>query len=518
MTAPAFDALARRYGAGYKWLATAAVMAGCIATVLSSTIVNVAMPDIMGEFGMGQDQVQWLSTAFLASMTAAMLATDWTLHTFGVRRAYMGAMAAFVAASVMGCMSPGVEMLILARSIQGAAAGLVQPLAMVVVFSVFGAEKRGMAMGVFGLGVVLAPALGPTVGGLLIDNYSWRYVFLVGPPFCALSMALALTFLPGRTQTAQARPFDSAGFALLCLAIGTLLAGISSGQREGWDSSYVLGAFLLSAGFWIAFAAHERACAHPLLALDVYLNPRFLAASVVAFILGMGLFGSTYLIPLFVQMVQGYSPTESGLLLMPAGLVLGVVMPLAGRFADRLPPYQFIMAGLAVFGLSCLLMSDVGVSTDFWDFAGWIVLGRVGLGLILPSLNSGALRLLDAAHMAQGAGAINFSRQLGGALGVSLLSVYLERQTELYAQAFNALQQGTHAAADALDIVSFMLVRSGQLDNVAQALRPPQAYQFFSEMIAAQARTMGFRESFLLVAVVFLVAVLPAWFMRQRRL
>ena len=518
MTAPAFDALARRYGAGYKWLATAAVMAGCIATVLSSTIVNVAMPDIMGEFGMGQDQVQWLSTAFLASMTAAMLATDWTLHTFGVRRAYMGAMAAFVAASVMGCMSPGVEMLILARSIQGAAAGLVQPLAMVVVFSVFGAEKRGMAMGVFGLGVVLAPALGPTVGGLLIDNYSWRYVFLVGPPFCALSMALALTFLPGRTQNTQARPFDSAGFALLCLAIGTLLAGISSGQREGWDSSYVLGAFLLSAGFWIAFAAHERACAHPLLALDVYLNPRFLAASVVAFILGMGLFGSTYLIPLFVQMVQGYSPTESGLLLMPAGLVLGVVMPLAGRFADRLPPYQFIMAGLAVFGLSCLLMSDVGVSTDFWDFAGWIVLGRVGLGLILPSLNSGALRLLDAAHMAQGAGAINFSRQLGGALGVSLLSVYLERQTELYAQGFNALQQGTHAAADALDIVSFMLVRTGQLDNVAQALRPPQAYQFFSEMIAAQARTMGFRESFLLVAVVFLVAVLPAWFMRQRRL
>ena len=117
-----------------------------------------------------------------------------------------------------------------------------------------------------------------------------------------------------------------------------------------------------------------------------------------------------------------------------------------------------------------------------------------------------------------GAGAINFSRQLGGALGVSLLSVCLERQTELYAQGFNALQQGTHAAADALDIVSFMLVRTGQLDNVAQALRPAQAYQFFSEMIAAQARTMGFRESFLLVAVVFLVAVLPAWFMRQRRL
>ena len=498
MTAPAFDVLAQRYGPGYKWLATAAVMAGCIATVLSSTIVNVAMPDIMGEFGMGQDQVQWLSTAFLASMTASMLATDWTLRTFGVRRAYLGAMAAFVAASLLGSVSPGVEALILSRSIQGAAAGLVQPLAMVVVFSVFGAENRGMAMGVFGLGVVLAPALGPTVGGLLIDNYSWRYVFLVGPPFCALSMGLALAFLPGQADDAQPRPFDLLGFVLLCVGIGALLAGISNGQREGWDSSYVLGAFVASLCGWVAFAAHERACAHPLLALDVYLNPRFLAASVVAFILGMGLFGSTYLIPLFVQMVQGYSPTESGLLLMPGGLALGVVMPLAGRFADRLPPYQFIMVGLAVFGLSSLLMAEVGVSTDFWDFAGWIVIGRVGLGLILPSLNSGALRLLDVRHMAQGAGAINFSRQLGGALGVSLLSVYLERQTELYAQAFNALQQGTHAAADTLDLVSLMLVRSGQLDNVAQALRPPQAYQFFSEMIAAQAAPWALGKAFCL--------------------
>jgi len=492
-------------------------MSGCIATVLSSTIVNVAMPDIMGEFGMGQDQVQWLSTAFLASMTASMLATDWTLRSFGVRRAYLCAMAAFLVASLLGSASPGVSMLIFSRAVQGAAAGLVQPLAMVVVFSVFGAENRGLAMGVFGLGVVLAPALGPTVGGLLIDNYSWRYVFLVGPPFCALSMALALAFLPGREENAAPGPFDAAGFTLLCAAIGALLAGISGGQREGWDSAYVLGAFVLSACAWVGFALREHACRHPLLALDVYLNPRFLAASVVAFILGMGLFGSTYLIPLFVQMVQGYSPTESGLLLMPAVLVLGVVMPLAGRIADRLPPYLFIMSGLAIFGWSSLLMADVGVSTDFWDFALWIVLGRVGLGLILPSLDSGSLRLLDPKHMAQGAGAINFSRQLGGALGVSLLSVYLERQTELYAQAFNAMQRGTHAAADTLDLISFLLVRSGQLDNLAQALRPPQAYQFFSQMIAAQARTMGFRESFLFVAVAFFVAVAPAWFMRQKR-
>jgi len=517
LTAPAIETLACRYGAAYKWWATASVMVGCIATVLSSTIVNVAMPDIMGEFGMGQDQVQWLSTAFLASMTASMLATDWTLRAFGVRRTYLASLIAFMAGAVLGGVSPGMETLVLARVIQGAAAGLVQPLAMVVIFSVFGAEKRGMGMGVYGLGVVLAPALGPTVGGLLIDNYSWRYVFFLGPPFCLVGVALALTFLPGRDAGGSGRPFDLPGFLLLCVALGALLASISSGQREGWDSDFVLGTFAASLSAWGGFVARERSCPHPLLSLGVYTNPRFLAASVVAFILGMGLFGSTYLIPLFVQTVQGYSPTESGLVLMPGGLMLGVVMPLAGRFADRLPPHTLIITGLAVFGISSLCMAQAGTSTSFWDFAWWIVLGRVGLGLILPSLNSGALRVLDERHMAQGAGAINFIRQLGGAVGVSLLSVHLERQTELYAQAFNALQNGTHAAADALVLISSLLMRAGQLDDASQALRPPQAYQYLSQMLAAQARVMGFRECFFLVALVFLAAIVPACFMRPKK-
>lgn len=516
MTRLTAESLAERYGSAYKWYAAASVMVGCIATVLSATIVNVAMPDIMGEFGMGQDQVQWLSTAFLASMTATMLTTAWTLATFGPKKAYLAALAAFTAGSLLGGLSPGEEILILARVVQGAAAGLVQPLAMVVLFGVFGPAKRGMAMGIFSLGVVLAPALGPTVGGMLIDNYSWRHVFFMGPPLCAVGAALSLVFLPGYSGQGK-KPFDLPGFVFLCVTVAAFLTALSNGQREGWDSRFVLGAFCLSAGAGAAFVWRESSCRDPLLALGVYRNPRFLAASVVAFILGMGLFGSTYLIPLFVQTVQGYMPTESGMLLMPGGIMLGLISPLAGRLADRVPPYVLIILGLALFGWSSLLMTDAGTSTDFWDFAGWVVLGRMGLGCILPSLNSGALRVLGPEHVGQGAGAINFMRQLGGAVGVSLLSVYLEQQTTLYGQAFNALQTGTHAASDTLDLVATLLGRAGVLDNVAQALRPAEAYRFLSSMIAAQAQVMGFRESFLLVAAAFFVAILPAWFMRPKK-
>lgn len=516
MTPVTAEQLVERYGDRYKWFATGTVMLGTIAMVLSATIVNVALPDIMGEFGLGQDQAQWLSTAFLASMTANMLAAAWAMARFGVRATYIAALLAFIAGSILGGFSPSDTALIVARVIQGTAAGIVQPLAMVVIFQAFPPERRGTAMGIYGVGVILAPALGPTIGGMLIDNYSWRYVFFLGPPFCLAGLVLAPTFLA--CNRAQKSPvFDWPGFLLLCLAIGAALTALANGQRQGWDSPLVTGSGVATVAAAVAFALRERHTASPILALEVYLNPRFLAASVVAFILGLGLYGSTYLVPQFVQTIQGYNPTESGLLLMPAGVALGIVFPLAGRLSDRLAPRGMIMFGLFLFALSSLLMARADTSTDFWVFAGWVVVGRIGLGFILPSLNSGALRVLDHALVSQGAGAINFTRQLGGALGVSLLTVALDRQTSLYANDFSALQMGQGATTDTLDALILMLGRAGVVDNIHVALHSEEAYQFLSRMMSAQASVMGFRQSFLLVAVIFFSALVPAWFMRPRR-
>ncbi len=513
MTPRSVESLIDRYGAAYKWYATATVMMGCIATVLSSTMFNVAMPDIMGEFGMGQDQVQWLSTAFLAAMTTSMLLTGWALAAYGPLLPYLVALAAFVLGSLIGGFSGTEEILILSRVIQGASAGLIQPLSMAVIMTVFDPSRRGLAMGIYTLGIVVAPALGPVLGGVLIDNYSWRYIFFTGIAPCLVGGALSMFFLARRAKL-PAGTFDLAGFILLCLAVSSLLSGLSNGQRLGWDSSFVAWSFVLSFCTWALFLARERTCQSPLLPLEVYKNPRFLAAAVLSFILGMGLFGSTYLIPLFVQTVQGYSPTEAGLLLMPAGLALGVVSPLTGRLADRFPPYLLIILGLILFGWSGFLMTGADTSTDFWEFTWWVLIGRLGLGCISPALNSGAVQVLELEQMGHGAGNINFMRQLGGAVGVSLLSVHLELQTTLYCQAFNALQSGTHVVADTLNMISLLLAKAGILDNVSQALRPEVDYYFVSQMIAAQGRMMGFRGSFLLTAEVFAVAILPAWFMR----
>ena len=506
------EELAAHYGAAYKWYVSLTVLVGLIAMIASATIVNVAMPDIMGEFGMGQDQAQWLSTAFLASMTAAMLTATWAVKSFGNRGAYNAALIAFAVGSLIGAFSPNDSVLIVARIIQGAAAGLAQPLGMVAMFQVFPANRRGTAMGLFGLGVILAPALGPTVGGMLIDNYSWRYVFFLGLPFCAIALPLSSVFFSTATDSKRP-PFDWFGFILLSVGIAAFLAGLSNGQRLGWDSAFVRGSFCLAVIAMAAFVAQERRSATPLMALDVYQNSRFVAASVVAFILGMGLYGSTYLIPLFVQTIQGYTPTESGLLLMPAGIVLGIVFPLAGRLSDRFPPHLLIFVGMALFAVSNYLMIYVDTDTAFWTFANYVVVGRIGLGLILPSLNSGALRVLDPHLVSHGAGAINFIRQLGGAIGVDLLSVYLERETTMYAHAINTMQTGNHAGATTLHLVAGALKQAGMAGSVAAN----QAHQFLSKMIAAQGSVLGFRASFLFVAVIFFVALFPTWYMRPKR-
>jgi predicted MFS family arabinose efflux permease len=236
-------------------------------------------------------------------------------------------------------------------------------------------------------------------------------------PFCLVGLFLATLFLPGRTTSASPRKFDWIGFGLMTVFLVTLLNGLSNGQRDGWFSDSILRDFAVALVSGIGFIVWELRTPAPMLNLKLFTNRVYAGASVVAFIFGAGIYGSTFRIPLFVQTIQGYTPTRAGLLLMPAGLILAVVFPIAGRLADKMPAYAMVMFGLAVFALSSFLMTGVDTDASFWLFAWWIMLGRIGLGFIMPSLNAGALKALPMSQLGQGSGAINFVRQLGGPVG-----------------------------------------------------------------------------------------------------
>jgi EmrB/QacA subfamily drug resistance transporter len=515
------EAYAARFGAAYKWIATVAVMLGTIVTTASSTMVNVALPDIMGAFGLGQDQVQWLSTGFLAAMTATMLLTDWAIGRFGYRLPYVAALAVCVAGSLLGAAAGSGGAIVLARVLQGMGSGLVQPLTMVVLSRVFPVEQRAKAMGIYGIGVVLAPALGPTLAGFLVDEYSWRGVFLALVPICILAMAAGMVFLPGRdtSKPSASFRFDTLGFAFLVIFLTCLLTALSNGQREEWTSDFILIQFGAALTSFAAFVIWELTSKTPLLHLRVFLNLRFSASCLVAFALGVGIYGSTYIVPLFLQLVQGYTPTRTGLLLMPAGFVLAIVFPLAGHLGDRLPPWLPIMFGLALFGLSNQLCGNVDVNTPFWTLAWWVVLGRIGLGFILPSLNAGALRALPPAQLAQGSGTLNFIRQFGGALGVNVLSVLIDQRAAFHGDALaQAMTPATSAAVTAIQRLGLVLTHWGNpFGSRLPTGAPPAAMSFLESELTPKALMLAYQDGFLFVAVIFFAALLPAWLMRGRR-
>ena len=397
-----------------------------ISTVLSATVVIVALPDIMREFGVGQGKVHWLATGFIAAMTTTMLASSWFMDNVGLRKTLVVAMLVFSLISIVGGFSPNFDLLLVTRIAQGAIAGLMQPMAMYLVFRVFPREQRGHAMGIYGMGAILAPALGPVLGGFLVDELSWRYVMFAPVPVTLLGIFMAWKFLPLPASSPPAYRFDLVGMLLLGTVVATSLDALNRLQAPQHDSAVLIIEAAVAVLALFLFVVHERKAPHPLLDLVLLRRSSFLYANLGALALGLALFGSTYLIPLFAQTALHYSATDAGLLMLPAGLALGITFPLAGRLADRRSARGLIMIGIGLFSLSALLFAMSDISLSFVWLALWAIIGRIGLGFMLPALSTGALNPLDTHELGAGSSIVNFTRQLGGAYGISIVALTLE--------------------------------------------------------------------------------------------
>ena len=514
MASSTADALALRYGSSYRWLITLTAMTGNISLILSSTIVNVAIPNIMGAFGVGQDKAQWLSAGFLATMTVAMLLNAWMTAAIGKRNTYYVSMVIFVAGSILGVACTSFDMLVTARLLQGLGAGFIHPLALQVIYQAFPPEQRGRAMGFFGFGIVLAPALGPACGGILVDAFDWRAVFWLVLPFCGIGSVMAAIFMPPRDKETKGTDMDWPGLVLVSVFIFALLSALSSGSREGWGSDTIVLYFTVTISALIGFVFWESIARQPMLNLKLFSNLKFTSGCLLSFVWGAGNFGLWYLIPLFVQLVQGYTPTKAGFLLMPAGLLLALVFPLTGRISDWISPRIPITVGLIMTSYSCYLMAGADTNTAFWVFGWWLILGRVGLGFVFPPLTTGSMRALPAEQVSQGAGMMSFSRQLGGAFGVSLLATFVDFRSMHYAQSYIATQtSGNSATMEFLRTFQTYLGQAG----MSEPLQISAALQQLGTTIYSQAMMLGFREGFLFSALMFFVAIIPGSLLSRRK-
>lgn len=443
---------------------------GAFASLMSLTIVNVAVPDIMRDFAVGQERAQWVSAAFMAAMATAMLPTPWLLARFGYRHTYVAAAAVLVGAELVGGLAARFELLLAMRVVEGLAAGVLQPIPAILVLRAFAAGTQGRALGLFGFGTVLAPVLGPSIGGVLVEHFGWRSIFFFVIPFGVASLACARLYLPvsapgGADPGGHKVPLDWQGIALAALASALILNGLS---RMHGQSSHGLLMIICGLAAVMAFVWHERRSMAPLIDPRAFKSRPFAIGGLVSFIYGAGLFGSTYLVPVFLQTALHFPPSQAGAALLPASIVLALTLPTGGRLADHFPPYRLVSVGLVLIAISMALMAHAGEAAALSVLIVWLIVGRLGIGLVVPSLSLGAMVGLDRKFISEGATAINFLRQLGGAVGVVVVGAFLEWRLRVHATAGDSPVDGFADAfwlvggVSLLAAVAALLMRAGR--------------------------------------------------------
>ena len=428
------------YGERFRWYLLFTVMIGTMASIISSTIFNVAIPAMSHHFSLGQSRAQWVTSSFMVATTVAMLTTPWLLSRYGYRNTYIGAVVLLMLGGIGGGFSTDYNLVLVARVVEGFAAGVIQPIPAIIILHAFQPNEQGRANGLFGMGIVLAPAIGPSIGGLLVDWMGWRSVFFMVVPLCLISIWLGLKYVPvnapgGASADRNGKSLDWLGLSIATIGTVCLLNGLVTLHGDSWLQSLVLLAVaLLCLPAFIAWERHMIATgAKPLMDLRLFACKPFASGCIVAFIYGVALFGSTYLLPVFMQLGLSYSASVVGTTMLPAGLVLGGVIALAGRMADKTPAHWLVIGGLALLALSFVLTGLLQPASPLWWLIGYTILGRIGLGFILPSLTLGSMRPLDKSLISQGSSTFSFLRMLGGAAGVSLCGIVLEWRVSYYA-------------------------------------------------------------------------------------
>ncbi|GAB3672473.1 DHA2 family efflux MFS transporter permease subunit [Salinisphaera aquimarina] len=506
------EAMFERHGSRYRLLVTLTVLLGLVALGMSITIVNVATPYIKGAFGMSADQVQWLSTGFLAATTVSLLISPWLISAFGQRATYVGLLMVFIAASFIGGLSTGMGTLIVARILQGAMTGVVRPVALEALFSVYPPHKRGMATAMYGMSLGLPLTLASVIGGWLVEEFSWRYVFFVVIPICVAAIGMGWLYLPTREDTGP-RPFlDWIGATVLFVAIFTLLAALANGQRWGWDNTTILQLEAISLLSTLFFIWWEPRQPRPILDLRIFANRGFLVGSIVMLMFGGAFYGVMYLLPQFMDAVLHYSPITSGMLFTPSTIVLAVLVPLVGQLSDRLKPHWLTLPGLAFAAWAVFRMAQADWNTSFSSLALSMALLSVAMAAVPPPTLSRAISALPAHLIGYGSGAINFALQLGGAFGTVLLVAILDRHTLYHSDHLTArLNPGNEMAMQTMDRLGAIVARTGTGDVYRQAA----AQHVLSGIDRIWAVIYAYQDGFLLVAVALLSIAVPSYLLSR---
>lgn len=498
-----------------KWAILTVVIMGSFLPILDNNIVNVALPKIMATFGATVDQIEWVVTAYMIAFAIIMPAISWFQELLGLKKVFLGSLTLFCLGSALCGLSWSKDSLIAFRIIQALGGGALMPSGLTLVSLSFLPKERGLAMGIWSIGAMVAPAIGPFLGGYLVDEVSWRAIFYINIPAGVATMVAAFLVLPEIKRAGPLRKFDFLGFAGLAIFLAALLVALAQGQREGWDSDYILSCLGISLLGLVFFILANLIAKEPIVDLRLFTIPNFLLANIINFVRAVAIFGSLFLLPLFLQNLLQYTAFGSGIILAPLAVTVAIVAPFSGFISDRIGPRLPLTLGTILVALSLYLFKDLSLNSDYWFLFWPQVMRGAGLGLINAPLMSTAINAVRREQTGVASSFITIIMQVGGAFGVSLLSTILQRREFFHYAHF--LQSLSNPFAPSLqqaqEATQSLLLKSG----FAPSELILKGKALLALWLQKQAAVCAFQDAFVFSAYLSCLGIIPALLIQNRR-
>jgi DHA2 family multidrug resistance protein len=499
------------------WIIAITVTMATFMEVLDSSIANVALPHIAGTLGASSEESTWVLTSYLVSSAIMLPMSGWLSNVIGRKRFYMACVAIFTASSFLCGLAPSLPMLIIFRILQGAGGGGLQPSEQAILADTFSAKQRGMAFAMYGMAVVVAPAIGPTLGGWITDNYSWHWIFFINVPIGILSLFLTHRVVQDPAYLKELRRnkirVDYIGISLIVVGVGFLQYVLDKGQEKDWFSSHlILISFVIAMVALVALVIRELTHENPIMDLRMLSIRNFAIAVTFSFILGMVLNGSTILLPQFLQNDLGYTAELAGMALSPGGIALAIMMPIAGILATKFDPRFIIAIGFALTSFGLFHVTNLYVGVSFNTMVVYRIIQVIGIPLIFIPISTLNYVGVPREKFNQVSGISNFMRNIGGAIGVSLLNNFITRQGQIHR---NTLTTHTNHANPFFERQLNAIAQSFKATGMSATDASHRALAQISAQVDLQSSVLGFVNAFWVLGLMTLLLVPLPFIMRR---
>ena len=511
---PAAPVLTRTRGP-HKYLIAVAVVLAALMQVIDSSIVNVALPDMMGNLGANLDEIAWVSTGYILASVIVIPLTGFLGDLFGRKRYFVGSIILFTLSSFFCGAAHSLGALVFWRIVQGLGGGALMTVSQAVLFEAFPPEEAGTAMALFGLGVMVGPTIGPTLGGWLVDNYGWPWIFYINLPVGILASIMIATYVHDPEHQKRPKTIDYQGIALLAISVGALQYVLEHGQREDWfDSRLIVG--LAAAGVigGVLLLWRELTTDHPAVDFRVLKHRQMWVGTVLGIVMGVGLYAMSFTLPVFLQNNLRMTAEQTGIVLLPGALATAVSMAVVGRLTRKFDPRLLITAGALIFAAAGWMLARITGESGASDFFWPLILRGVGLGLMFVPLTTITLAELAPTELAQGTGLYNFFRQLGGSFGIAGIATLVTR----YTAQFRAILGDRVTTLDPLSrdrldgLTRGMMSRGADFGTARQ-----RALEIIDRQIHGQASVIAYGRIYMLAAMLILLLIPLLLLVRQTR-